>query len=247
MATRRGFDLELVDTGGIGHERLVAARNQLMGMAMADKRVAGVRPNSLDDAPALKIVVDQDKARALGLDLADVNNTISAAWGGQYINDFIDRGRVKRVYLQADAPYRLSPEDLGKFYVRGAGGKLAPYTAFTTLAWQQAPVQLTRYNGQPAMELLGVPAPGQASGTALKAMEEMQAKLPPGTRLEWTGLSYEEKLSGGQAPALFGLSLLIVFLCLAALYESWSIPISVMLVVPLGHRRRGAGGDTDRA
>ena len=234
LGNATGFDLQLVDTGGIGHERLVAARNQLLGMASQDKRVAGVRPNSLDDAPALKIVVDQDKARALGLDLGQVNATISGAWGGQYVNDFIDRGRVKRVYLQADAPFRLRPEDLGKFFVRGANGQMASYSAFTTLTWEQAPVQLTRYNGQPAMELLGTPAPGQSSGTALKAMQEMQAKLPPGTALEWTGLSYEEKLSGGQAPALFGLSLLIVFLCLAALYESWSIPISVMLVVPLG-------------
>ncbi|WP_375390749.1 efflux RND transporter permease subunit [uncultured Sphingomonas sp.] len=234
LGNATGFDLQLVDTGGIGHAALVAARNQLMGMAAQDKRVAGVRPNSLDDAPALRIIVDQDKARALGLDLGQVNQIISGAWGGQYINDFIDRGRVKRVYVQADAPFRLRPEDLGKFYVRGANGAMAPYTAFTTLAWDQAPVQLTRYNGQPAMELLGVPAPGQSSGTALQAMQELQAKLPPGTSLEWTGLSYEEKLSGGQAPALFGLSLLIVFLCLAALYESWSIPISVMLVVPLG-------------
>ena len=234
LGNATGFDLQLVDTGGIGHERLVAARNELLGMASQDKRVAGVRPNSLDDAPALKIVVDQDKARALGLDLGQVNATISGAWGGQYVNDFIDRGRVKRVYLQADAPFRLRPEDLGKFFVRGANGQMASYSAFTTLTWEQAPVQLTRYNGQPAMELLGTPAPGQSSGTALKAMQEMQAKLPPGTALEWTGLSYEEKLSGGQAPALFGLSLLIVFLCLAALYESWSIPISVMLVVPLG-------------
>ena len=234
LGNATGFDLQLVDTGGIGHERLVAARNQLLGMASQDKRVAGVRPNSLEDAPALKIVVDQDKARALGLDLAEVNQTISGAWGGQYINDFIDRGRVKRVYIQADAPFRLRPEDIGKFFVRGANGQMAPYTAFTTLTWEQAPVQLTRYNGQPAMELLGTPAPGQSSGAALAAMQEMQAKLPPGTSLEWTGLSYEEKLSGGQAPAVFGLSLLIVFLCLAALYESWSIPISVMLVVPLG-------------
>ena len=234
LGNATGFDLQLVDTGNIGHAALVAARNQLLGMASQDKRVAGVRPNSLDDAPALKIVVDQDKARALGLDLAQVNATISGAWGGSYVNDFIDRGRVKRVYLQADAPYRLKPEDIGKFFVRGANGQMTSYSAFTTLTWEQAPVQLTRYNGQPAMELLGTPAPGQSSGTALAAMAEMQAKLPPGTSLEWTGLSYEEKLSGGQAPAVFGLSLLIVFLCLAALYESWSIPISVLLVVPLG-------------
>ncbi|HTI31049.1 MAG TPA: efflux RND transporter permease subunit [Sphingomonas sp.] len=234
LGNATGFDLQLVDTTGIGHARLLQARNMLLGMASQDKRVAGVRPNSLEDAPALKIEVDQDKMRALGLDLAQVNSTIAGAWGGQYVNDFIDRGRVKRVYLQADAPYRLTPEDLGKFYVRGADGQMTPYTAFTTISWEQAPVQLTRYNGQPAMELLGVPAPGESSGTALKAMQEMQAKLPPGTSLEWTGLSYEERQSGGQAPALYGLSLLVVFLCLAALYESWSVPVSVMLVVPLG-------------
>jgi HAE1 family hydrophobic/amphiphilic exporter-1/multidrug efflux pump len=234
LGNATGFDLQLVDTGGIGHARLVEARNILLGMAAEDKRVAGVRPNALDDAPALKIEVDQDKARALGLDLAQVNQTIATAWGGQYVNDFIDRGRVKRVYIQADAPYRLAPEDLGRFYVRGGNGQMVPYTAFTTIAWQQAPVQLTRYNGLPSMELLGTPAPGESSGTALRAMAEMQAKLPPGTKLEWTGLSYEEQLSGGQAPALYGLSLLIVFLCLAALYESWSVPLSVMLAVPLG-------------
>jgi multidrug efflux pump len=234
LGNATGFDLQLVDTGGIGHARLVQARNMMMGMAMQDKRVAGVRPNALDDAPALKILVDQDKMRALGLDLAQVNATIAGAWGGQYVNDFIDRGRVKRVYIQADAPYRLTPEDLGKFYVRGTNGEMVPYTAFTTISWQQAPVQLTRYNGQPAMELLGTPAPGESSGTALKAMQEIQAKLPPGTSLEWTGLSYEEQQSSGQAPALYALSLLIVFLCLAALYESWSVPVSVMLVVPLG-------------
>ena len=234
LGNATGFDMELVDSGGIGHERLVAARNQLLGMAARDKRLIGVRPNSLDDAPALDIVVDQDKASALGLDLAQVNQTIAGAWGGEYINDFIDRGRVKRVYIQADAPYRMRPEDIGAFYVRGANGQMVSYNSFITLSWRKAPVALTRYNGQPALEMQGMAAPGLSSGSALAAMQELQAKLPPGTSLEWTGLSYEERLAGGQAPALFGLSLLIVFLCLAALYESWSIPISVMLVVPLG-------------
>ncbi len=196
--------------------------------------MVGVRPNALDDAPQLKVNVDHEKARALGLDLSTVNDTISTAWGGAYVNDFIDRGRVKRVYLQADEQYRQAPENIGDFYVRGASGTMAPFTAFSSQSWAQAPVQLTRYNGLPAMEILGQPAPGISSGAAMKAMEGMQAKLPPGTRLDWTGLSYEERLSGGQAPALYGLSLLIVFLCLAALYESWSVPISVMLVVPLG-------------
>ncbi|MCW6532425.1 efflux RND transporter permease subunit [Sphingomonas lycopersici] len=234
LGNATGFDLQLVDTGNIGHEKLVQARNMMLGMSMQDKRVAQVRPVSLEDAPQLRVDIDQDKARALGLDLAAVNSTISTAWGGAYVNDFIDRGRVKRVYIQADGPYRLRPEDIGSFYVRGANGQMVPFTAFSTLSWANAPVQLTRYNGLPAVEVQGGAGAGVSTGTAMKAMEEMQAKLPPGTALEWTGLSYEERLSGGQAPALYALSLLIVFLCLAALYESWSVPISVLLVVPLG-------------
>jgi len=235
LGNATGFDLQLVDTGNIGHERLVEARNMLLGMAMQDKRVTGIRPVSLEDAPQLKVDVDQDKARALGLDIGQINQTVSAAWGGTYINDFIDRGRVKRVYIQADEPYRQRPEDISDLYVRGADGhSMAPFTAFSTLEWANAPVQLSRYNGLPSLELQGSPAPGVSSGTAMKAMEEMQAKLPPGTALEWTGLSYEEQQSSGQAPALYGLSILIVFLCLAALYESWTIPLAVILVVPLG-------------
>ena len=234
LGNASGFDLQLVDQGGIGHERLLAARNQMLGMASQDKSLIGVRPNALDDAPQLKVAVDQDKAGALGLDLATVNSTIATAWGGSYVNDFIDRGRVKRVYIQNDQQYRMAPEDIGKLYVRGASGTMAPFTAFADLSWRQGPTQLTRYNGQPSMEILGQPAPGVSSGAAMATMEMMQSKLPPGTALEWTGLSYEERLSGGQAPALYGLSLFIVFLCLAALYESWSVPVSVMLVVPLG-------------
>ncbi|KQN77698.1 efflux RND transporter permease subunit [Sphingomonas sp. Leaf62] len=234
LGNATGFDVQLVDTGGIGHDRLLQARNMMLGMAAQDGRLAQVRPLSLDDAPQLKVNIDEDKARALGLDLADVNSTIATAWGGGYINDFIDRGRVKRVYIQADTPYRLSPEDIGDLYVRNATGQMVPFTAFSTLEWANAPVQLTRYNGQSAMQLQGSPGPGLSTGAAMEAMEEIHAKLPPGTALEWTGLSFEERLSGGQAPALYGLSLLIVFLCLAALYESWSVPISVLLVVPLG-------------
>ena len=234
LGNATGFDLQLVDQNGVGHAKLLEARNAMLGAASQDKTLVGVRPNAVDDAPQLKISVDHDKARALGLDLSSISNTLSTAWGGSYINDFIDRGRVKRVYLQADQPYRIAPENIGDFYVRGSTGTMAPFSAFSTLSWAQAPMQLTRYNGQPAMELLGQPAPGVSSGAAMKAMEQMQAKVAPGVGLEWTGLSYEERLSGGQAPALYGLSLLIVFLCLAALYESWSVPISVMLVVPLG-------------
>ena len=234
LGNATGFDLQLVDTGGIGHERLLQARNMMLGMASQDKRLVGVRPNSLEDAPQLKVDIDQDKAKALGLDLSSVNSTISTAWGGSYVNDFVDRGRVKRVYIQADAPYRLAPEDIANLFVRGPSGTMTPFTAFSTLRWEQAPVQLTRYNGLPAMEVLGSPAPGVSTGDAMAAIEAIHAKLPPGTQLEWTGLSYEERLSGGQAPSLYALSLLIVFLCLAALYESWSVPISVILVVPLG-------------
>ena len=234
LGNATGFDVQLVDTGGVGHEKLTQIRNMMLGMAMQDKRLAQVRPLSLEDAPQLKVNVDEDKARALGLDLSAVNATIATAWGGGYINDFIDRGRVKRVYVQNDAPYRMSPENIGELYVRSDNGQMAPFTAFSTQEWSNAPVSLTRYNGQPAMQLQGSPGPGQSTGAAMEALEEIHAKLPPGTTLEWTGLSYEERLSGGQAPALYGLSLLIVFLCLAALYESWSVPISVLLVVPLG-------------
>jgi HAE1 family hydrophobic/amphiphilic exporter-1/multidrug efflux pump len=235
LGNATGFDLQLVDTGNVGHENLVAARNQLLGMAMQDKRIVGIRPVSLEDAPQLNVDIDQDKARALGLDIGQINQTISSAWGGSYINDFIDRGRVKRVYVQADEPYRLNPEDVSNLYVRGADGKsMAPFTAFANLKWANAPVQLSRYNGLPSLELQGSPAPGTSTGTAMKALEEMAAKLPPGVSIQWTGLSYEEKQSSGQAPALYGLSILIVFLCLAALYESWTIPLAVILVVPLG-------------
>ena len=234
LGNATGFDLWLVDRAGLGHDQLLAARNQLLGMSAGDKRVAQVRPLSLDDAPQLNVDIDQDKASAFGLDIGRINSAISTALGGAYVNDFLDRGRTKRVYLQADEQYRASPEAIGNLYVRSASGEMAPFSAFSTLSWKQAPVILTRYNGRPAMELQGSSGPGLSTGSAMAAMEEMQGKLPPGTSLEWTGLSYEERLSGGQAPALYGLSLLIVFLCLAALYESWSVPIAVLLVVPLG-------------
>ena len=234
LGNATGFDLWLVDSANQGNAALLQARNMMLGMAMQEQRVSQVRPLSLDDAPQLKVEVDQDKAAALGLDIGTINNAISTAWGSAYVNDFIDRGRVKRVFMQADEPYRDAPEDLADFYVRAPGGAMAPFSAFSTMSWVKAPVQLTRYNGQPAMQLQGSPAPGVSTGAAMEAMAEIHAKLPPGTSLEWTGLSYEERLSGGQAPALYALSLLIVFLCLAALYESWSVPIAVLLVVPLG-------------
>ncbi|WP_294393372.1 efflux RND transporter permease subunit [uncultured Sphingomonas sp.] len=234
LGNATGWDFQLTDISGMGHEKLLAMRNQLMGMAAQDPRLAGVRPNALEDTPQVKVDVDEDKASALGVSIGDINSTISTAWGSSYVNDFIDRGRVKRVYMQADAPYRMAPEDLGDLYVRGQNGQMVPFSAFATTRWQIAPAQLTRYNGQPSIELLGTPGQGVSSGAAIKAMEELHAKLPPGTGFEWTGLSYEEQLAGSQQITLYSLSLLIVFLCLAALYESWSVPLSVMLVVPLG-------------
>lgn len=234
LGNATGFDLELKDIGGVGHAGLIAARNQLLGMAMQDPALMQVRPNGLEDAPQLKINVDKPRAGALGLAQADINTTVSTAFGGAYVNDFIDRGRVKKVYLQADAPYRTKPEDLNLLYVRGASGTMAPFSAFASSAWGVGPSKLERYNGQSSVELLGAPAPGHSTGDAMNRVTEMVKKLPPGIGYEWTGLSYEERLSAGQAYPLYGLSLLIVFLCLAALYESWSVPISVLLVVPLG-------------
>ena len=229
-----GFDLELQDRGNLGHDQLLAARNQLLGMAAQSPVLAKVRPNGIDDAPQYRIEIDQQKASALGLSLADINNTLSSTWGVSYVNDFIDKGRVKKVYLQSDAAFRMKPEDLDGWYVRNNLGKMVQFSAFSTAHWTTGSPKLERYNGIPSVEIMGEPAPGQSSGVAMKAMEELVKKLPPGIGYEWTGLSYEERLSGSQAPALYALSLLVVFLCLAALYESWSIPASVMLVVPLG-------------
>jgi HAE1 family hydrophobic/amphiphilic exporter-1/multidrug efflux pump len=234
LGNATGFDFELKDIGGIGHEKLLAARNQLLGMAGSDHRLAQVRPNSLEDVPQLNLNIDHARAGAFGLSQADINTTVSAAFGGAYVNQFIDRGRVKKVFVQSDAPYRVRPEDLDNLYVRGASGTMAPVSAFATREWIHGPTRLERYNGEPAMEILGSPGPGQSTGTAIAIMEALAKKLPPGVGYEWTGLSYEEKASGGQSGALYGLSLLIVFLCLAALYESWSVPIAVLLVVPLG-------------
>jgi multidrug efflux pump len=234
LGNSSGFDLELEDQGGVGHAQLVAARNQLLGMAAQDPLLAGVRPNSQDDTPQIHVDVDQARAGALGLNQGDVNDTLSAAWGGSYINDFIDRGRVKRVYMQADAPFRMSPEDLGRWYVRTTSGSMAPFSAFASSTWSMGPAQLDRYNGYPALEINGQAAPGKSSGAAMLEMEKLIKRLPPGVGFEWTGLSYQERLSGAQAPALYALSILVVFLCLAALYESWSIPLSVLLVIPLG-------------
>ncbi len=234
LGNASGFEFELKDIGNLGHARLLEARDELLGMAAKDARLAQVRPNGIEDNPQLKLNVDQEAAATLGLSQADINTTVSVAFGGSYINDFVDRGRVKRVYLQADAPFRTTPEALGNFFVRGSTGTMTPFSSFSTSEWAYGPARLERYNGVSALQIAGAPAPGLSTGTAMDAMEELAAKLPPGIGYEWTGISYEEKLSGGQAPALYALSLLIVFLCLAALYESWSVPIAVLLVVPLG-------------
>ena len=234
LGTASGFNVMMQDRAGLGHEALTAARNQFLGLAAQDERLVGVRPNGQDDVPEYELDIDHAKAGALGVSVSDINETLSTAWGGSYINDFIDRGRIKKVYLQADASARMSPEDLNKWYVRNNQGEMVPLSAFTTARWTFGSPRLERYNGQPAIELLGQPAPGLSSGDAMAAVEEIMAQLPAGIGYEWTGTSYEERRSGSQAPALYALSLLVVFLCLAALYESWSVPFAVMMVVPLG-------------
>ena len=234
LGNASGFDVYLQDQGGLGRDALVAARNQFLGMAAQNPALVAVRPNGLEDAPQLRLEVDTAKAGALGLSVADINSLLSTAWGGSYVNDFIDRGRVKKVYLQADAAYRMQPDDLNSWRVRNASGQMVPFSAFGTARWELGSPRLERYNGLPALEVLGQPAPGKSSGAAMQAVEAMAAQLPPGVGLSWTGLSYQERLTGDQAPMLYALSLLVVFLCLAALYESWSVPFAVMLVVPLG-------------
>ncbi|RUR52553.1 efflux RND transporter permease subunit [Aeromonas veronii] len=234
LGTATGFDFFLQDRGGIGHDKLMAARNQLLGMAAQDPNLVRVRPNGMEDTPQLDIKIDYEKALAQGLSIADINNTLAAAWGSSYVNDFVDRGRIKKVYLQADAPFRMNPEDLKLWYVRNSAGQMVPFSAFASTEWSFGSPRLERYNGVPAMEIVGEAAPGKSTGDAMAAIEQMVKQLPEGVGIEWTGLSFQERQAGSQAPALYAISLLVVFLCLAALYESWSIPFSVMLVVPLG-------------
>ncbi|WP_085712978.1 MULTISPECIES: efflux RND transporter permease subunit EmhB [unclassified Pseudomonas] len=234
LGNATGFDVFLQDRAGIGHDKLMEARNQFLGMAAKSKVLYQVRPNGLNDEPQYHLEIDDEKARALGLSLSDINSTLSISFGSSYVNDFIDRGRVKKVYVQGQAGARMSPEDLKKWYVRNSAGTMVPFSAFAKGEWIYGSPKLARYNGVEAMEILGSPAPGYSTGEAMAEVEAIAAKLPPGVGISWTGLSYEERLSGSQAPALYALSLLMVFLCLAALYESWSIPIAVMLVVPLG-------------
>ncbi|MFM4950859.1 efflux RND transporter permease subunit [Aeromonas dhakensis] len=234
LGTATGFDFYLQDRAGVGHDKLMAARNQLLGMAAQDPNLVRVRPNGMEDTPQLDIKIDYEKALAQGLSISDINSTLSSAWGSAYVNDFVDRGRVKKVYLQADAPFRMDPEDLKLWYVRNSAGQMVPFSAFASTDWSFGSPRLERYNGVPAMEIVGEAAPGKSTGDAMAAIEQMVKQLPEGIGIEWTGLSFQERQAGSQAPALYAISLLVVFLCLAALYESWSIPFSVMLVVPLG-------------
>jgi hydrophobe/amphiphile efflux-1 (HAE1) family protein len=229
-----GFDFQLLDRGGLGHEKLMAARNQLLGMAAADSRLRRVRPNSMEDVPEYRVEVDWEKAGALGISITAIHDTISVAFGGAYVNDFIQGGRVKRVFAQADAPYRMLPKDLEKIYVRNTMGKMVPFSAFASGHWTYGSPRLERYNGFPSMSIWGEPAPQRSSGEAMRAMEEIVSKLAQGIGFEWTGLSYQERMATSQAPILYAFSILVIFLCVAALYESWTIPIANLLMLPLG-------------
>lgn len=234
LGNASGFDLMLQDVGNIGHDGLVEARNQLLGMASQSDQVAGVRPNGQEDAPQLKVNIDQEQAAAYGLPLSSINSVLSTAWGSSYVNDFVDRGRVKRVFVQGEADSRTNPEDINKWYVRNDKGDMISFDAFSDSEWQHGSPRLTRYNSFPSMNIQGNAAPGLSTGEAMEAMEAMVGQLPEGVGYEWTGMSLEEKKSGAQAPMLYALSILVVFLCLAALYESWSVPFAVILVIPLG-------------
>jgi multidrug efflux pump len=234
LGTSAGFVFFLKDNANLGHEVLVNARNQFLGAASQSPLLANVRPSGLEDAPQFRLDIDTQKASALGLSIDDINTTLSTSWGGQYIDDFIDRGRVKRVFVQADAPFRMSPEDFNLWSVRNSEGEMVPFSAFASSYWEYGSPRLERYNGVPALEINGEAAAGVSSGEAMAEVERIVSQLPPGIGLEWTGLSYQERQAGAQTPLLYTLSLLVVFLCLAALYESWTIPTAVMLVAPLG-------------
>jgi HAE1 family hydrophobic/amphiphilic exporter-1 len=234
LGMAKGFDFQLLDRGGIGHANLMAARNQLLGMAAKDPALTKVRPNGLEDVPEYRIDVDWEKAGALGVPVTSINNTISAAFGSAYVNDFIQGGRVKRVYVQADAPYRMLPKDLEKLYVRNSNGKMVPFSSFASGHWTSGSPKLERFNGFPSLNIQGEAAPGRSSGEAMRAMEGFVKKLPQGIGFDWTGLSYQERQAGSHAAPLYAFSILVIFLCLAALYESWPIPVSILLALPLG-------------
>jgi hydrophobe/amphiphile efflux-1 (HAE1) family protein len=234
MGNARGVDFQLLDRGGLGHAALMNARNQLLGMAAKDPRLANVRPNGMEDVPQFRIDVDWEKAGALGIPLSSIHSTISSAFGGAYVNNFIKSGRVKKVFAQADAPYRMLPQHLEKLYVRNTAGQMTPFSSFASTRWDTGSPRLERFNGFPSMNIWGEPAPGRSSGEAMQAMEEITAKLPQGIGFDWAGLSYQERMAKAQAPLLYAFSILVIFLCLAALYESWPIPIAILLALPLG-------------
>ena len=234
LGVAQGFDFFLKDNTGRGHEALLAARNQVLGAASQNPLLTAVRPNGQEDAPQLRVHVDTGRAMAAGLTLDTINATLSAAWGGSYIDDFVDRGRVKRVYIQGDSAFRMTPEDFAKWSVKNSAGKMVPFSSFATATWEYGPQRLERYNGVPAMQIQGQAAPGVSSGTAMAEIERIVATLPEGFTIEWTALSFQERQAGEQTTLLYALSLLVVFLCLAALYESWSIPTAVLMVAPLG-------------
>jgi hydrophobe/amphiphile efflux-1 (HAE1) family protein len=234
LGQAKGFDFQLLDRGGVGHANLMAARNQLLGMAATSPALAKVRPNGLEDVPEYRVDIDWEQAGALGVPISSIHHTISAAFGSAYVNDFIQGGQVKRVYAQADAPHRMLPSDLERLYVRNNGGKMVPFDSFASGRWTSGSPKLERFNGFPSMNILGEAAPGRSSGEAMRAMEDFVSHLPQGIGFDWTGLSYQERQAGAQAAALYAFSILVIFLCLAALYESWPIPISILLVLPLG-------------
>lgn len=234
LGNATGFDFQLLDRGGLGHTELINARNQLLGMVSQDPRLVRVRPNGMEAVPQYIIDVDWEKAGALGVPISSIHNTISAAFGSAYVNDFIQAGRVKRVFVQADAPYRMAPEDLNRLYVRNTVGKMVPFSSFASGHWSYGSPQLERFNAFPSVNIWGEPAPGRSSGEAMQAMEELAAKLPQGIGFDWTGLSYQERMAGSQAPLLYAFSILVIFLCVAALYESWTIPVVNMMMLPLG-------------
>jgi len=234
LGVAKGFDFQLLDRGGLGHAALMDARNQLLGVTAQDPRVASLRPNGMEDVPEYRVDVDWDKAGALGLPITAIHRTISASFGSSYVNDFVKGGDVKRVYIQADAPFRMQPRDLENLYIRNASGTMVPFSSFASGRWTYGSPRLERFNGFPSMNLWGEPALGRSSGEGMQAMEEAVEKLPKGVGYDWTGLSYQERMSSSQAPLLYAFSVFVIFLCLAALYESWTIPISVLLVLPLG-------------
>ncbi|PKN03995.1 MAG: hydrophobe/amphiphile efflux-1 family RND transporter, partial [Deltaproteobacteria bacterium HGW-Deltaproteobacteria-9] len=234
LGTSMGFDFQLLDRGGLGHQALMNAQYQLLGIVAKDPRVTKVRPNSMDDVPEYRIDVDWEKAGALGIPITSIHRTLSVAFGSSYVNDFIQGGRIKRVFIQADAPYRMLPKDLEKLYVRNTKGMMVPFSSFASGRWTSGAPKRARFNGFPSINIWGEPAPGRSSGEAMQAMEEAVKKLPQGFGFDWTGLSYQERMASTQAPLLYAFSIFVIFLCLAALYESWTIPISILLALPLG-------------